>query len=287
MTKLGFHAPLTRLYVFVKNEANTVWYYLDDGTKRYIQETALTGTLKRFEVKEAQTSFGTELKADFEVVADRRYVLRSGTDTAFTKGMLMAIASLSDEQLNRPITLELKAGEEKNNVLVGARDPETFEQIRTGSWENVDWNNLMNQALARLGGELPQPVPQVQAKPQAKPQPQPPVQSQPQVTKPALYPQHNSLIKSIRQVTGHSADQIISWCQSRGAQSPAQLSPEQCEQLAQTLAIGWGKSRFDTEEHCRNSYQGKVKMLVASGMGLGDAIASWIESVQAAPVGSR
>ncbi len=153
MTKLGFHAPLTRLYVFIKNEGNALWYYLDDGHKVYIQESALTGTLKRFEVKEATTSFGSEVKADFEVIADRRYVLRSGVDTAFTKGMLMTLASLSDEQLKRPITLELKPGEERNNVLVSARDPESFEPIKTGSWENANWNQLMNQALARLGGE--------------------------------------------------------------------------------------------------------------------------------------
>src|SRR3569832_876763 len=215
MTKLGFHAPLTRLYVFIKNEGNgTLWYYLDDGTKRYIQESALTGTLKRFEVKEAQTSFGTELKADFEIVADRRYVLRSGTDTAFTKGMLMTIASLSDNQLLRPITLELKAGEEKNNVLVSARDPETFEPIRTGSWESVDWNGLLNQVLARLGGEVPQP--QTQVKPQPKPQPQSPM------TKPALYPQHDTAIKAIRLRTGHSPEQIIDWCQQHNASSPAE-----------------------------------------------------------------
>ena len=273
MTKLGFHAPLTRLYVFIKSEANTVWYYLDDGQKRYIEQTALTGTLKCFQIKEATTSFGSELKADFEIIADRRYVLRSGVDTVFTKGMLMTIAALSDEQLRRPITLELKAGEEKNNVLLSARDPETFEPIRTGTWENANWDNLMNQALARLGGEAPQPAP--------------PVQSEPQVTKPVLYPQHNAIIKSIRQLTGHSADQIIGWCQGYNAQSPAELSPSLCEQLAQALAVGWGKSLFDSEEHCRNSYQGKVKTLVASGVGLGDAIASWIESVQATPVGSR
>lgn len=154
MTRLGFHPPLTRLYVFVKNEGNALWYYLDDGQKRYIQDTALTGMLKRLEVKEVQTNFKTELKADFEIVADRRYVLRSGVDTAFTKGMLLTIAALSDAQLKRPITLELKAGEEKGNVLMSARDPQTFEPIRTGSWENADWNKLMNQALVRLGGEV-------------------------------------------------------------------------------------------------------------------------------------
>lgn len=193
----------------------------------------------------------------------------------------MAIASLSDNQLKRPITLELKAGEEKNNVLVSARDSETFEPIRTGSWENADWNALMNQALARLGGEVPQPQP----KPQPKPQPQPPVQ--PQSAKPALYPQHDTAIKAIRLKTGHSPKQIVDWCLSHNASSPAELPPEIFRQLAEALALGWGKAQFDTPEHCRNSYQGKVHTLVASGMPLGDAIASWIESVQAAPVGSR
>jgi hypothetical protein len=159
MTRLGFHPPLTRLYVFVKNEGNALWYYLDDGQKRYIQDTALTGTLKHLEVKEVQTNFKTELKADFEIVADRRYVLRSGIDTAFTKGMLMTIAALEDAQLKQPITLELKPGEEKGNVLMSARNPETFEPIRTGSWENVDWNKLMNQALTRLRGEVAPPQP--------------------------------------------------------------------------------------------------------------------------------
>jgi len=156
--KLGFHAPLTRLYIFIKNEGNACWYYLDDGQKRYIRESALTGILRRFEIKEVQTSFGNEEKADFEIVADRRYVLRSGVDTAFTRGMLLAIAALSDEQLKRAISLELKVGDEKANVLVSARDPETFEPIRTGSWENANWNELMESAIARLGSSQPEPT---------------------------------------------------------------------------------------------------------------------------------
>jgi hypothetical protein len=267
MTKLGFHAPLTRLYIFIKNEANTLWYYLDDGTKRYILESALTGTLKRFEVKEATTSFGSEVKADFEIVADRRYVLRSGVDTAFTKGMLMTLAALSDEQLNRPITIELKAGEEKGNVLMSARDPETFEPIRTGSWENADWDKLMNQALARLGGEVsPPPQPQPTRAPQKVPQPN--------------HPEHNALIKTIRLKTGHTSEQIVTWCQQYNASSPAELTPELCHELASALALGWGKSKFQTPELCENAYRGKVSILTAGGMHWGDAIASWIEGVQ-------
>lgn len=276
MTRLGFHAPLTRLYVFVKNEGNALWYYLDDGQKRYIQESALTGTLKRFEVKEATTSFGSEVKADFEIVADRRYVLRSGIDTAFTRGMFMTIAALSDEQLNRPMTLELKPGEQKGNVLVSARDPETFEPIKTGSWENANWDELMNQALTRLGGEVTPPY----DKSQPKPQPQPPPPQPPA----ANNPEHNALIKTIRLKTGHSSDQIVSWCLSHNASSPAELTPELCHELAEALALGWGKLKFQTPELCENAYRGKVNILTAGGMHWGDAIASWIDSVQGVPV---
>lgn len=273
MTKLGFHQPLTRLYVFIKNEGNALWYYLDDGQKRYIQESAITCTLKRFEVKEATTSFGSEVKADFEVIADRRYVLRSGVDTAFTKGMLMTIAALSDEQLNRPITIELKAGDEKGNVLMSARDPETFEPIRTGSWENVNWDELMNQALTRIGGEATPPNSQSQR----KPQPQPPAAQN-------NNPEHNALIKTIRLKTGHSSDQIVSWCLSHNASSPAELTPDLCHELAKALALGWGKSKFQTPELCENSYRGKVNILTDGGMHWGDAIASWIDSVAQVPV---
>lgn len=156
--KLGFHAPLTRLYVFVKNEGNSVWYYLHDGRKVYVQESALTGTIRSLQVKEAETSHGERLKADFEVVADRCYVLRSGVESAFTKGMLMIINALSNEQLAKPITLELKAGDEKGNVLVSARDPESFEPIVTGKWEGANWESLVESAIARLGSSQPEPT---------------------------------------------------------------------------------------------------------------------------------
>lgn len=271
MPKLGFHAPLTRLYVFIKNEGNALWYYLDDGNKVYIHETALTGTIKHFEVKEANTSFGDEVKADFEIMADRRYVLRSGVDTAFTKGMLMTLAALSDEQLKHPLTLELKPGEKKGNVLVSARDPETFEPIKTGTWENANWDQLMNQALSRFGGEVV--IPQTPPQPPATP----PTPNRP------VYPQHNNLIKLVRSRTGHSPAQVMAWCEQHGAQVPNQLSPELCRQLVDSLVLSWGDKHFQTPELCKRSYFGKVNILVGGGMGLGDAIESWMDSVAAVP----
>jgi hypothetical protein len=155
--KLGFHSPLTKLYIFVKNEGNCLWYWLDDGRKIYIQESALTGIIRSLEVKEASTSHGDRMKLDIELVADRRYILRSGIDSAFSRGMLMLIAALSDEQLKQPVTIEVKPGDETGNVLVSGRDPKTFESILTGKWEGVNWDLLLNRAIARLGSPQPQP----------------------------------------------------------------------------------------------------------------------------------
>jgi hypothetical protein len=234
--KLGFHEPLSRLYVFVKNEANHLWYWLDDGKKIYIPHTALTGTLKSLEVKEASTSHGDRMKADFEIIADRRYVLRSGVDSAFSRGMLMIINVLSDEQLAKPITLELKPGDEKGNVLVSARDPETFEPILTGSWENVNWNLLLNRAIARLGGSS-QPQPQPQSQPQRQPGPQP----QPQST--ITQKQYQDLLARSKQVgytTSGFAELLAKYGCSRGSEitqrSYPQLWAEVCDRsIAQKM----------------------------------------------------
>jgi hypothetical protein len=102
------------------------------------------------------------------------------------------------------------------------------------------------------------------------------VQPQPQ------HPQHNALIKSIRTMTGHSPEQIVDWCSSHGANSPAELSPLQCEELAEALALGWGKGKFPSDQNALTSYQGHVKTRVAAGVSLSDAIASWISSVTVA-----
>ncbi len=41
---------------------------------------------------------------------------------------------------------------------------------------------------------------------------------------------------------------------------------------------------IQTPELCENAYRGKVQILTAAGQHWGDAIASWIDSVQGVPV---
>jgi hypothetical protein len=114
---------------------------------------------------------------------------------------------------------------------------------------------------------------------------QPQQQLQPQIQSvavnnpPALHPEHNGIIKTIRLKTGHTPEQIISWCKQHNANSPAELSPELCQRLAEALALGWGTPKFQTPELCQTSYQGKIGVLTAGDMHWGDAIIAWIESL--------
>jgi hypothetical protein len=104
------------------------------------------------------------------------------------------------------------------------------------------------------------------------------------VSHPSLYPQQNAAIKKIREKTGHNPKAIADWCKHYECEAPSDLPPDLFVRLVENLAVGWAKSHFPTEENARASYQGKVQVLRASGVSVGDAAIAWIESVMAAPV---
>lgn len=115
------------------------------------------------------------------------------------------------------------------------------------------------------------------------PKPQPAVNQKPQ----GMYPQHNATVKRVRELTGHEAQEVINQCKvvSQGKRDrPDQLSPTELEQLLESLVVGWCSGHFPSVDHARTAYRGKVETLTASGAGIEDAIASFIESVKAAPV---
>lgn len=101
----------------------------------------------------------------------------------------------------------------------------------------------------------------------------------------ALYPQHNALIKQVRSLTGHPPAEIIYRCKALGVESPSQASPDKIQQLAIGLALDWGASRFESRSSAQTSLMGKVN--VYGHQRLGEAIASWVESVELMSVADR
>lgn len=100
----------------------------------------------------------------------------------------------------------------------------------------------------------------------------------------SLYPQNNPVVKRVRDLTGQSPDEVIGQCKvlSQGkCDRPDQLNPSLLEQLLESLVLKWCASHFPSVEHAQTAYKGKIQTLLASGVKLEDAIASFIESVKA------
>ncbi len=143
--KLGF-GPIPRLqYIFVSRENDYCWYSLSEEKKQIpIYDKALTGIITGIEVnKKVETSFGETDKTDLFILADKPYVVRSGSDSYFSKGLLLSLDKLSAEELQHPLTITVEPGEKKI-VFCKLYNPATYRSIDV-SWEEhkeINWQVL-------------------------------------------------------------------------------------------------------------------------------------------------
>lgn len=117
--KLGFgEAPKSQMYVFCNRKHGGIWYHLDDQSQPVpINDTALTGYIRKLEFKEVVRRNEKSHKLHLYVEGDRTYVLESSTTSQFSKGVLSALAMATPEQFKRPLTLAPQASTESAEVL--------------------------------------------------------------------------------------------------------------------------------------------------------------------------
>ncbi|MEH2177700.1 hypothetical protein [Nostoc sp.] len=143
--KLGFGAVPKPQYVFVSKESDHYWYMLAEDEKRVpIYERALTGVITGIEVnKRVENTFGEVIRTDLNVLADKPYIIRSGSDTYFSKGLLLSLDILTFEQLRYPLTIAVSPGDKKV-VFCNIYDPVNYRSIGV-SWDGhkeLDWQTL-------------------------------------------------------------------------------------------------------------------------------------------------
>ncbi|MFN6561740.1 MAG: hypothetical protein RMY28_018355 [Nostoc sp. ChiSLP01] len=145
--KLGFGAIPKPQYVFVSKESDHCWYMLSDDKKQIpIYDRALTGVITGIEVnKKIETSHGEAEKTDLHILADKPYVIRSGSESYFSKSLLLSLEVLTCEQLVHPLTIAVSPGE-KTIVFCAIYNPVTYRSVGV-SWDGHRENNW--QALGQ------------------------------------------------------------------------------------------------------------------------------------------
>ncbi|MEH2108036.1 hypothetical protein [Nostoc sp.] len=151
--KLGFGAVPKPQYVFVSKEPDHCWYMLAEDEKRIpIYERALTGVITGIEVnKKIENTFGEVIRTDLNVLADKPYIIRSGSDTYFCKGLLLSLDILTFEQLRHPLTITISPGDKKV-VFCNIYDPVTYRSIGV-SWDGhkeLDWQALGQRVSLKI-----------------------------------------------------------------------------------------------------------------------------------------
>ncbi|MEH2299202.1 MAG: hypothetical protein V7K88_09205 [Nostoc sp.] len=151
--KLGFGAVPKPQYVFVSKEADHCWYMLAEDEKRIpIYERALTGVITGIEVnKKVENTFGEVIRTDLNVLADKPYIIRSGSDTYFCKGLLLSLDALTSEQLRNPLTISVRPGD-SNVVFCNIYDPVTYRSVGV-SWDGhneIDWQALGQKVSLKI-----------------------------------------------------------------------------------------------------------------------------------------
>ncbi|MBD2362127.1 hypothetical protein H6G36_13190 [Anabaena minutissima FACHB-250] len=151
--KLGFGSIPKAQYVFVSKENDHCWYMLSDDTKPIpIYDRALTGLITDIEVnKKVETSHGESEKTDLHILADKPYVVRSGSESYFSKSLLLSLDALTYEQLCHPLTIAVSPGD-KTIVFCTIYNPVTYRAIDV-NWDGhqeIDWQALGKKVSLKI-----------------------------------------------------------------------------------------------------------------------------------------
>lgn len=160
---LGLHDIETATYLFISNELTPEgrygWYTLTEGengaaNKKLVVQRALTGKLEKLEVKDVEVKAGKKVenktKLDVHIKAGNdKYIIRTGLDTTFYKGLLLKLDALTDEQIAGLITITATPSVDSDKVVfAGVRAHE--ENIRADWQPEADFLGIINQVNETL-----------------------------------------------------------------------------------------------------------------------------------------
>jgi hypothetical protein len=145
--QLGFTSD--RTYVFIDSKYGGCWYTLTrDNQPQPIEAFSLNGYIRKLEFKSCGEGAKASHKLLCYVDADQQYILRTGHDTHFAKGLLMAISVMPPEKLARPVRINPQAS--KSTILCNLHQDGALIRARYSA--DTDWRSISIKAMENLRG---------------------------------------------------------------------------------------------------------------------------------------
>lgn len=145
--KLGFSPSLRPKYIYCNRSQGGLWYVLadtPDRTPQPLTDPALTCLVRLFEFKQVERRGKDTWKLHLHVEADRPYILEAGYDSTFSRSLMSALAVVSWQRLQHPITIEVQAAESEEVLFV--RVYCSGEMVYAPYDEQTNWRQVATQA---------------------------------------------------------------------------------------------------------------------------------------------
>ncbi len=163
--QLGFgHSPKPRYIYANRQYAECLWYFWDGAKKEHepILFQALTGIVEKLEIEEKQYKGKPEVKVNLHIKADRNYVIQSGLETLFAKGLVYTLSKLPVASFNKPITIAVEPGDTEQVLFCRVYNPVTRLAVYAPYTEPVDWQNVIARATSKINAAHGRVEPRVQ-----------------------------------------------------------------------------------------------------------------------------
>jgi hypothetical protein len=158
---LGFGHPPKPRYIYANRQYQDCLWYFWNGAKNMhepIQYHAVTGIIEKLEIEEREFRGKPDLKVNLYIRADRVYVIQSGYDTLFSKGLIYTLSKLPAEAFRQPITIAIEPGDTDQVLFCRIYNPATGQAVFAPYTDQVDWNKVTQRAIGKITsahGEIP------------------------------------------------------------------------------------------------------------------------------------
>lgn len=150
---LGFTHPPKVRYIYANRQyPDCLWYFWNGGKSVYepIEYHAITGFIEKLEVEEKEFRWKPDLKINLHIRADRPYIIQSGQDTLFAKGLLYTLSKLPVEAFKKPITIAVEAGETDQVLFCRIYNPITGNAVYAPYPDDAHWETVTKRAIEKV-----------------------------------------------------------------------------------------------------------------------------------------